>query len=209
MTVPLSSMFDTAEGAFAPSDRARHRLRTSNPSGLWGWALFLGTQAARFYLAWLAALIAVAAIPSLLLPDWSSYLIQSDSMAPRLRQGDIVLAELRDDLSPGQVITFRNAALGGAITTHRMVSDLDGRLTTRGDANTSNDPMPTAPQDVLGTGRIKVPLIGLPMLWLRAGQWWCCVLFLASVVGAVIAACADPLRKKSARDPVPTSTGDQ
>ena len=53
---------------------------------------------------------------------------------------------------------------------------------TRGDANQSRDSEVTAPEDVLGLGRVLVMFAGLPWVWYHTSQWLFLALFLLSLV---------------------------
>ena len=73
--------------------------------------------------------------------------VQSDSMAPTFRQGDLVIVKEIDDLyalKEDDVITFYTIIDGQrALNTHRIVSvnktDADISFTTKGDNNSIND----------------------------------------------------------------------
>lgn len=92
----------------------------------------------------------------------------SGSMQPTIDVGDVVIVTTADvtRVEPNDVVLVRRA--GGDPLLHRVVGvDADGVLTTRGDANRTNDATPVLAEDVVGIGRIAVPLIGLPVVWLR------------------------------------------
>ncbi len=67
--------------------------------------------------------------------------VETGSMVPALHVGDLVVShDVRPmAVHPGQVVTFRDAALGGRLVTHRVVRmQPDGlvvHFTTKGDAN--------------------------------------------------------------------------
>ena len=130
----------------------------------------------------LAWLIAIALGTGLLL-GWASNAITSDSMAPSIRAGDVVLAQPTngDGLGVGTVITFN---VGSGLVTHRIgVVNPDGSYLTKGDANAESDSTPVTPEQVMGVGRIASPWIGLPTLWLRNGDL-ARLGFLAAALGA-------------------------
>jgi signal peptidase I len=107
-----------------------------------------------------------------LVAGWAPVAITSGSMQPTIRPGDVVVAapHPRAPLEPGDVIVFADARLGGLVT-HRIIDVADdGSYTTRGDANRSPDPSPVAPDDVVGVGRLLVPLAGTPAVWAARGQ---------------------------------------
>ena len=78
---------------------------------------------------------------------------------------------------------FRAGAQVAQARLHRFVRvDDDGRLVTRGDANTSDDSSPVTLDAVVGIGTLRVPWIAVPIVWAREGRW----VFLG-LVGAALA----------------------
>ncbi len=140
--------------------------------------------AARYYLT-IAATLALCATTPLLL-GWGAVTITSGSMSPRIFAGDVIVyAPVDRDLERGHVIVARDPARPGALLTHRIawVRD-DGYLNTRGDANDANDSTPMPRDSVLGLARLRVPSVGLPVLWLRTGGYLPAVAFLIVTLGA-------------------------
>jgi hypothetical protein len=89
-------------------------------------------------------------------------------MRPALQPGDVVVTRPvpPDRLRPGQVLLVGDPDRPGRLRLHRLIRfDDDGRLVLRGDANPSSDSSPIAPTAVHGVGVLRVPEIGLPMLW--------------------------------------------
>lgn len=157
-----------------------------------------------FYL-WLLLWLAVwVAVPALVI-GWEPVLITSGSMGPTISSGDLVLlAEPPEDelLAPGTVITYRDPTVASGLTTHRIdgVRE-DGLYRTRGDANEAPDAAPVAPADVVGVGRLLVPLVGLPLQWLR-GDLTTFLLFLGGTLATIVVATTshragtDPARRR-------------
>jgi len=116
--------------------------------------------------------------------------VQSDSMAPTFRQGDLVIVKEIDDLyalKEDDVITFYTIIDGQrALNTHRIVSvnktDADISFTTKGDNNSINDSMDAAKSDIVGkwTG-VKLGGIGkvVDFLKTRTGFFICIVIPMA------------------------------
>jgi len=148
--------------------------RWSSSAGAWG--RFTAGLLARLYLCACLVMLAWTVLPALL--GWHSYTILSGSMSPRIQPGDVVVASpvATDDVRRGMVVTFRNPAQPDphrpkAVLTHRVAAVRpDGQLITRGDANQSDDSTPVPADDVLGLGRLRVPMVGLPLYWARTGQ---------------------------------------
>lgn len=145
---------------------------------------------ASFYLWLVLWLVLWAAVPALVI-GWQPVLITSGSMGPSISAGDLVLLgePPRDELlTQGTVITFEDPAVPGGLITHRIdgVRE-DGMYRTRGDANEAPDSTPVAPEQVVGVGRLLVPLVGLPVMWLR-GDLVSFGLFVAGTLAAATTA---------------------
>jgi signal peptidase I len=114
---------------------------------------------------------------------WEPVLITSNSMAPQIRAGDLVpVAPTPPDLATGSVIMFDS---GGHAITHRIVAiNADHSYVTQGDGNPLPDSTPVAPEAVIGAPRLMVSTIGMPLLWLRQGDWVLAALCLFATVAA-------------------------
>ncbi|MTD15222.1 signal peptidase I [Nakamurella sp. YIM 132087] len=166
------------------------------------WFRFALSQLARLYLCFLIGATLLVTLVGLL-PGWSTFVVRSGSMAPKIEVGDVVIVQARDDYSKGQVVTFHNPDLAGAVTTHRISADVDGRITTKGDANSVADPLEITRADIIGTGRILVPWIGLPMVWAQQRHWVPLGVFWASVLLALVVWRSDPELSKGGRHVAP------
>lgn len=154
---------------------------------------------ASFYLWLVLWLVAWAAVPALLL-GWQPVLITSGSMGPTISPGDVVLLSeppADEVLETGAVITYRDPGRSGGLITHRIdgVRE-DGMYRTRGDANERPDSTPVAHADVVGVGRLLVPVVGLPVQWLRSDL----IAFGLFVAGTLAAAIAAGTANRAGRD---------
>lgn len=154
---------------------SEHRAPARPPTDPGGVAV-LACVAARTYLGVLVGLLTWTVLP--LVAGWQSSMIMSDSMAPAIRAGDVVVAQPRTDARPGQVVVADDPDHAGRTRTHRL--DLvrpDGMLVLRGDANAEADSSPVTRSDLHGIARLRVPYVALPAVWLRterevaAGGW--------------------------------------
>lgn len=146
----------------------------------------------------LTASVAVAAVAWMLLASllpmlagWQSTVVLSESMRPSINAGDVVSVQraTTEDVRPGMVILARNPARPGQLLLHRVVGRTgDGRLITKGDANREPDATAVAPGDLVGIARMRIPYIGLPVMWSRTGHGRTALLALvaAALVGAVL-----------------------
>ena len=97
--------------------------------------------------------------------------------------------------------------------THRILAVTpNGEYITKGDSNERRDSTPISPGDVVGVGRVLVPIVGLPMVWLREGQLF---RFAALVLGAGALlwwsrwAFIDPPSRNDRRSPTTEDNGDE
>lgn len=166
-------------------------------AALWGWVRLCTGAAAQIYLVLLATLTAIALIPALF--GWHSTVIETGSMEPHIDPGDVVvLADLPDDqpVPLGGVVQFISPAEAQPSGVerpilHRIVIDHeDGTYATAGDANAEVDSTPLVREQIIGQARLLVPFIGLPSLWLGAGQHLSLGLWAAATVAALLIALA-------------------
>ena len=136
------------------------------------WWLLGAATVSRALLAFLVGLLLWATVPALL--GWSAHVVLSGSMEPRIAGGDVVLASDASlgEVVPGQVVVFDDPNVPGRVVVHRAtaVDDPSG-LTTKGDANPTADTLPVDDGHLLGIGRLRVGLVGLPSLWLHEKRW--------------------------------------
>ncbi len=105
---------------------------------------------------------------------WSPSVIVTGSMLPAVEPGDIVVvAKVEPEvLRVGHVIRFVDPSRPSRHLLHRITEvEQDGRFITRGDANPTADSTPVSRESVTGVARLRVPLIGLPVVWLREGHF--------------------------------------
>ena len=126
--------------------------------------------------AYVVMVLGLAALAQLL-PNvgHGMFAVRSESMAPALRVGDLLLVDRipPGDVRVGDVITISIGT--GATVTHRVltVTPTDGgpMFTTKGDANPTADPVAHRPEQLKGRLAGAVPLLGflLAMLAIPSG----------------------------------------
>jgi signal peptidase I len=157
----------------------------------------------RTWLWFLGGCLVITLVP--LLFGWRPYVVESSSMAPRIKVGDVILAapEHNPQKLLGRVTVFHDPdpARIGSIKSHRVVAiNSDGTLTTKGDANQSVDSVHVKVSGVIGLGRLLVRYVGLPLIWVQKGEWLKFALLLASIWFAALLVMRD-------RDEVAPSDG--
>lgn len=122
--------------------------------------------------------------------------VTSGSMHPSIEVGDVVLLDTGAPPAPGRIATFRHPRAPDELVTHRLDGVQDGSWRTRGDANGSADPWLVGNEDLVGVGRLAVPLVGLPAVWARTGR--IDLLVLAALAVGLLAWSAGTLRARPA-----------
>ncbi len=137
------------------------------------WASTIFVTLARGYLAFVGTLVAVALIP--LFCSWSSYVVRSSSMEPTVMTGDIVVAApfpANGEVPLGRIMAYDDPTTEGRVLIHRVIAENDdGTYTTAGDANREWDSAPLARSAILAQGRLHVPWVGLPVVWLARHEY--------------------------------------
>lgn len=134
--------------------------------------------------------IAVGAVAFSLVTGNKGYAVTSDSMADSFVRGDAVFSKpvSFDDLRVGDVITVKVGNSG--YFTHRIVDiDTDKRtVTTKGDANDAEDPMPTKENQIVGKVSFSVPFLGYLSILFMGKSYIGFLIVLVIAAAALIAA---------------------
>lgn len=91
--------------------------------------------------------------------------VEGSSMEPGLSRGDLVLVRAETDLTVGDVVLYRDPALGVRVL-HRVTDVDDGRLVLQGDANDFVDDARPRPSEVIGRYWFSIPRAGGVLLWM-------------------------------------------
>jgi signal peptidase I len=139
------------------------------PSGLlWRGVRFAASAVVAGVLLYLGSLFFVTVGPRL--AGWQAATIRSESMAPELRTGDIVLIvpTASRQLRVGDVVRFADPQRPDRHILHRVLTIMpDGTVLTKGDANPGADSTPLSPEQIHGVARLHIPTLGLPVEWAR------------------------------------------
>lgn len=129
----------------------------------------------------IVSLLLWVVIPMLAL-GWTPMVVTSGSMSPLIRTGDVVMIDTEQE-SPdeGSIVAFNSE---DDILIHRIVSaEHDGTLISKGDSNPRPDSSPIAAEDVIGTGRLLVPYLGL--IRVIGWPWWGAILAVGMIASLV------------------------
>ena len=145
---------------------ARRGRRAPNRGGM-GVGVLLAARDA--VVASIVGLLMVSIAPVLL--GWHTTVVVSGSMAPQIEPGDVIAAAPTSrSPRPGTIVLVDDPARPGDLLMHRLVRyDPEGRMILKGDANEAPDSTPVNPGSLRGVPRLRIPLIGLPYVWIRQG----------------------------------------
>lgn len=151
------------------------------------WAVFTVVVGSRVYRAMLLTLVSIALAPLLL--GWQPFVVQSGSMEPTIAVGDVALGrpfQADEKIEVGRVYMLRDPSVSeDRILVHRVVELRDDhKYTTAGDANAVTDATPVTPDDMRARAILLVPYVGLPVVWMKTGQWGLLALWLLLSVAA-------------------------
>ena len=119
---------------------------------------------------------------------WSPNLTMSESMTPSVRPGDVVLTSPVGTEPLG--IGFGDRLRGRERQDHPPRHRPRGRgaYRTRGDANADEDPLAVQRDQIVGAGRLLIPMVGLPAYWFRSGHMVGFAGWLAITIAALVLA---------------------
>ena len=140
------------------------------------------------FLSWFISIILAVIVAALgfiyFSPDYSMYLVRSESMKPAINMGDMLVAGPLDGpfngaIQPGMIVTYER---GQEFVSHRVLS-VDGEtLVTKGDAVEDPDPWPVTMSAVSGIYLLKVPYAGYLSHFMRTRVGW----FLVIIIPATL-----------------------
>lgn len=155
----------------SPDRPAVQLLPPSRTVAMRSWLLLVASTGARVVLISAATLLLWSAIPAVW--GWIPTTISSDSMAPRVRTGDVVVAMpvTASSARIGQVLLVDDPDHPNRLRFHRFIGvQPNGDFVLQGDANPAPDSTPVEQEAVRGVGFLRIPYVGFPGLWLRNGQ---------------------------------------
>jgi signal peptidase I len=141
-------------------------------SGPLAWALLVARTVATALVTVNVGLALWSVLPRA--AGWQPSVVMTGSMEPRLNPGDVVLSAPASALTvhPGEIILVTNPAMPSHQLMHRFLHYTpSGDLITKGDANLHPDSTPVPPRLVHGLPRLRLPYVGLGVLWLRDREW--------------------------------------
>jgi signal peptidase I len=116
------------------------------------------------------ALLLAAALPMAL--GGTSMVVQSGSMTPAIRTGDVVVVRpiAPTEATVGDIVTFKDPAGSDRLLVHRVRaisrSGNDVEVITKGDANSTQERWKVAADGTIGTVAYRVPALGFAVGWI-------------------------------------------
>jgi signal peptidase I len=179
------------------------RRRASGPLA---WALLVAQTLATAVVTVTVGLALWSVLPRA--AGWSPSVVMTGSMEPRLNPGDVVLSAPASALTvhPGEIILVTNPAMPSHMLMHRFLHYTpSGDLITKGDANPHQDSTPVPPRLVHGLPRLRLPYVGLGVLWLRDHAWRQLTIAVLVILASFGLVNTGPTLGDPTREPEPTS----
>ncbi len=104
------------------------------------------------------------------------YAVATGSMEPAIHQGSLCFINERtpfEEVTPGQVIAFKT---GEMLVTHRAVRVENGSITTKGDANNTEDSAKVTRENYIGKNEAVIPFFGKIPIYVRTFSGKCVVI---------------------------------
>lgn len=137
---------------------------------------------------WLILIILAVVVAGLgyvyLSPDYSMYLVRSESMKPAINMGDMIVTAslngpLTGEVKPGVVVTYER---GKEVVTHRVLSVNGDTLVTKGDAVEDPEPRPVTISQVTGIYLFKIPYAGYLSNFIQTRVGWFAVIIIPTML---------------------------
>jgi len=122
--------------------------------------------------AFVLTVLLAAALPLAL--GGTSMVVQSGSMTPAIRTGDVVAVRpiAPTEAAIGDIVTFEDPDGSERLLVHRVRaisrSGDEVEVTTQGDANTTQEHWKVAVDGTIGTVVFRIPLLGFATGWINA-----------------------------------------
>lgn len=92
------------------------------------------------------------------------YAVQTGSMHPTIKTGDLIFIQKQEVYKEGDIITFNSDVGDKTPITHRITQELEGNtFKTKGDANKAQDIDVVREENILGKYIFRLPLLGYPI----------------------------------------------
>lgn len=129
----------------------------------------------RAFVTWAVAGFVLAVLLAAALPmalGGTSMVVQSGSMTPAIRTGDVVVVRpiAPTEATVGDIVTFKDPAGSDRLLVHRVRaisrSGDEVEVITKGDANSTQERWKVAADGTIGTVAYRVPALGFAVGWI-------------------------------------------
>ncbi len=100
---------------------------------------------------------------------YSSITVATTSMQPKINRGDIIISKKlskKNIIEVGDVIVYKSG--NNQLIVHRVVKIKDkNHYYTKGDNNNTIDQDIVSKNNVIGKAKVKIPLLGMPTIWIK------------------------------------------
>ncbi len=100
--------------------------------------------------------------------DYSIFVVESESMLPKLEKGEVIFVRKTDNYKVGDIISFYTDSNPDKPFTHRIIDKQGGYYITKGDNNEEKDPFRTEQSEIVGEVIESIPDAGKIVLFLRS-----------------------------------------
>lgn len=107
----------------------------------------------------------MAIIQSLLILN--IFVVQSGSMEPKIHTGSLVFTLKQQNYKQGQIVSFKPDLTKDVTVTHRIVSNINNKYLTSGDANSTIDSAKITNKNITGKVFLTVPYLGYFFNWAK------------------------------------------
>lgn len=124
------------------------------------------------FLKWLLTIVLIVLaifflLSQLNLPgNYKIFLVQSGSMSPALKTGDVVIVKPVSKYQPNDIITFNSHQ--NFTVTHRIIKVDNQNFITKGDANPVTDQNQISESQILGKVIFTIPKIGYFIMFVKS-----------------------------------------
>ena len=140
-----------------------------------------------------AGVLVLLALTASSLLGYRALVVRSDSMAPALKTGDVILTRLQrpSAVEPGDVVTFADPSRSNRLITHRVIERTreggEMSFVTQGDANTGEERWSIPTDGKVGSMVYRLPRLGVPIEGLFSPWVRLTILTIVAMMAAALA----------------------
>jgi diguanylate cyclase (GGDEF)-like protein len=144
-------------------------------------------------LVWLACWVTGV----MLVIGWHPQVVTGASLEPSLVPGDVIMVQPTKPFTPerGEVLTY--SLHKGTVVVGRVLNvGPEQRFTVIGGTNGTSKPITVSISNIVGVGRLVVPMLGLPVVWAAKRSWLVIAVWSTLTLAAVVISALSLLRSR-------------